>query len=103
MRGPAAVRRSFAGRSQGAADLTARRISRTIPGWNRALIVRCLPMRGVNELLINNQAWAAKMTSEDPGFFQQLAAQQAPDYLWIGCSDSRVPANQLTGLLPGEM
>ena len=43
------------------------------------------------------------MTAEDPAFFQRLAAQQAPTYLWIGCSDSRVPATQLVGLLPGEM
>jgi carbonic anhydrase len=54
-------------------------------------------------LLENNQAWATKMTAEDPSFFRRLAAQQAPTYLWIGCSDSRVPATQLVGLLPGEM
>jgi carbonic anhydrase len=63
-------------------------------------------MRGMEEieqLLANNRAWAAQVTAEDPRFFQQLAAQQAPAYLWIGCSDSRVPATQLVGLLPGEM
>src|SRR5215213_4849766 len=60
-------------------------------------------MHDIRSLLANNQAWAAHMTAEDPGFFQQLAAQQAPAYLWIGCSDSRVPATQLVGLLPGEM
>jgi carbonic anhydrase len=54
-------------------------------------------------LLENNQAWAAQMTAEEPSFFRRLAAQQAPTYLWIGCSDSRVPATQLVGLLPGEM
>jgi carbonic anhydrase len=54
-------------------------------------------------LLENNQAWATNMTAEDPSFFRRLAAQQAPTYLWIGCSDSRVPATQLVGLLPGEM
>ncbi len=55
------------------------------------------------ELLANNQAWAKRMTAEDPLFFQRLATQQAPAYLWIGCSDSRVPATQLVGLLPGGM
>jgi carbonic anhydrase len=57
----------------------------------------------ITTLLANNQAWAARMTAEDPAFFQRLASQQAPDYLWIGCSDSRVPATQLVNLLPGEM
>lgn len=52
---------------------------------------------------MNNRAWAAEMTRQDPGFFRRLAQQQAPNYLWIGCSDSRVPANQIVGLLPGEM
>jgi carbonic anhydrase len=55
------------------------------------------------QLLENNRAWAEEMTAEDPSFFQRLADQQAPGYLWIGCSDSRVPATQLVGLLPGEM
>jgi carbonic anhydrase len=50
-----------------------------------------------------NRAWAAEMIRNDPGFFERLACQQAPRYLWIGCSDSRVPANQIVGLLPGEM
>ena len=54
-------------------------------------------------LFANNRAWAAEMTRSDPQFFQRLAGQQAPGYLWIGCSDSRVPANQIVGLLPGEM
>jgi carbonic anhydrase len=57
----------------------------------------------ITSLLINNQAWAERMTAEDPAFFERLAAQQAPGYLWIGCSDSRVPATQLVSLLPGEM
>ncbi|HEU5098282.1 MAG TPA: carbonic anhydrase, partial [Roseiflexaceae bacterium] len=57
----------------------------------------------IMSLLSNNQAWAERMTAEDPAFFQRLAAQQAPAYLWIGCSDSRVPATQLVSLLPGEM
>jgi carbonic anhydrase len=60
-------------------------------------------MHDINSLLTNNQAWAARMTEEDPAFFHRLAAQQAPTYLWIGCSDSRVPATQLVSLLPGEM
>lgn len=60
-------------------------------------------MHDITPLLANNQAWAARMTAEDPTFFQRLADQQAPGYLWIGCSDSRVPATQLVNLLPGEM
>jgi carbonic anhydrase len=54
-------------------------------------------------LFARNRAWAADMTRADPQFFQRLAQQQAPEHLWIGCSDSRVPANQITGLLPGEV
>ena len=54
-------------------------------------------------LFDNNRVWAAGMTRSDPQFFQRLADQQAPELLWIGCSDSRVPANQITGLLPGEV
>lgn len=63
------------------------------------------PMPGttVEELLNNNRKWAADITSRDPDFFKKLAAQQAPEYLWIGCSDSRVPANELLGVLPGEV
>ena len=60
-------------------------------------------MRLLPELFENNRAWAAKMLREDPEFFTRLSRQQAPQYLWIGCSDSRVPANQIVGLLPGEM
>jgi carbonic anhydrase len=60
-------------------------------------------MRVLNHLLTNNRTWAAEMTRQDPDFFARLAGQQAPRYLWIGCSDSRVPANQIVGLLPGEM
>ncbi|HOV96988.1 MAG TPA: carbonic anhydrase, partial [Thermomonas sp.] len=54
-------------------------------------------------LLRNNQDWAARVTLEDPTFFERLSKQQAPQYLWIGCSDSRVPANQIMGLAPGEV
>ena len=51
----------------------------------------------------NNRAWAARMLHEDPDFFRRLERQQAPKYLWIGCSDSRVPANTIVGLDPGEL
>lgn len=61
------------------------------------------PASDVTQLQANNRRWAADMTADDPAFFQRLAAQQSPAYMWIGCSDSRVPANQLVGLPPGEM
>jgi carbonic anhydrase len=54
-------------------------------------------------LLANNREWVAKRLLEDPEYFSRLSAQQAPRFLWIGCSDSRVPANQITGLEPGEV
>ena len=54
-------------------------------------------------LLENNRAWAARLQQDDPGLLPRLANQQKPKYLWIGCSDSRVPANQITGLAPGEV
>ena len=57
----------------------------------------------LKQLFSNNRAWAAKMTREDPEFFSRLSIQQAPDYLWIGCADSRVPANEIVGLAPGEL
>ena len=57
----------------------------------------------LQHLLDNNRAWAARMEQQRPGFFSLLAQQQNPKYLWIGCSDSRVPANQITGLEPGEV
>jgi carbonic anhydrase len=60
-------------------------------------------MRLLKHLLTNNQEWAAEITRQDPQFFERLSHQQAPEYLWIGCSDSRVPANQIVGLMPGEM
>ncbi len=60
-------------------------------------------MRALNHLFANNRAWAEEITRQDPEFFSRLSHQQAPEYLWIGCSDSRVPANQIVGLLPGEM
>jgi carbonic anhydrase len=60
-------------------------------------------MQYLPELFENNLAWVKKMTAQDPDFFLRLAAIQSPKYLWIGCSDSRVPANQITGLQPGEV
>jgi carbonic anhydrase len=57
----------------------------------------------LDELKANNRAWAAGKVAADPGFFQRLVGQQAPQYLWIGCSDSRVPANEIIGLDPGEV
>jgi carbonic anhydrase len=60
-------------------------------------------MRFLQDLFANNRAWAAMRREQDPQFFARLAAQQSPQYLWIGCSDSRVPANEIVGLLPGEL
>lgn len=57
----------------------------------------------IDALLRNNRDWAADAVRNDPAFFKRLAEQQAPKYLWIGCSDSRVPANQITGMQPGEV
>lgn len=59
-----------------------------------------MPLR---HLLAHNRQWAAQMEAERPGFFTRLSQQQTPRYMWIGCSDSRVPANQITGLEPGEV
>ncbi|HET7202488.1 MAG TPA: carbonate dehydratase [Steroidobacteraceae bacterium] len=60
-------------------------------------------MHKLPELFANNRRWAADVEARHPGFFGELAAQQAPRYLWIGCSDSRVPANEIVGLAPGEL
>ena len=60
-------------------------------------------MSRLDKLFDNNRAWANRLKTSDPDFFEKLAAQQNPEYLWIGCSDSRVPANQIVGLLPGEV
>ena len=60
-------------------------------------------MSSLDDLFAHNRAWAAQMERERPGFFSSLTKQQAPKYMWIGCSDSRVPANQITGLDPGEV
>lgn len=60
-------------------------------------------MSALEDLLRNNREWAERVRREDPGFFDRLSKQQTPKYLWIGCSDSRVPANQILGLDPGEV
>ena len=60
-------------------------------------------MKTLEHLLENNLEWAESIKKEDPQFFTRLSKQQAPEYLWIGCSDSRVPANQITSLQPGEV
>jgi carbonic anhydrase len=62
-----------------------------------------MDMRFLEHLLAGNRAWAAEVTQREPEFFARLSRQQSPQYLWIGCADSRVPANQIVGLLPGEM
>ena len=66
--------------------------------WNMAAV-----MGMIDHLLEQNEAWATSMRATDPEFFSKLSQQQSPEYFWIGCSDSRVPANQITGLLPGEV
>ncbi len=60
-------------------------------------------MPTLKQLIENNRQWVKDTLIEDPEFFHKLSTQQNPDYLWIGCSDSRVPANQITGLMPGEV
>src|ERR1700754_4115380 len=60
-------------------------------------------MKDLKRLLEQNRAWAESIKASDPGFFPTLAKQQSPKFLWIGCSDSRVPATQLAGMVPGEM
>ena len=60
-------------------------------------------MSDLEKLFINNDAWASKLRHENPAFFEKLSEQQQPEYLWIGCSDSRVPANEIVGLASGEL
>lgn len=60
-------------------------------------------MRNLQHLFDSNRDWAERIRLQDPDFFTKLSHQQSPEYLWIGCSDSRVPANQIVGLLPGEL
>ena len=57
----------------------------------------------LDHLFQNNRRWSERMTAQDPSFFQKLLAQQSPEYLWIGCADSRVPANEIVDLMPGEL
>ena len=60
-------------------------------------------MSELEDLFANNRRWASRVTAEDPDFFERLSRQQSPKYLWIGCADSRVPANEIIGLAPGEV
>ncbi len=60
-------------------------------------------MRSLSRLFDNNRAWSERIRKHDPAFFRKLSQQQSPEYLWIGCADSRVPANDIVGLLPGEL
>ncbi len=60
-------------------------------------------MKSLPELFANNRAWAVQMLARDPQYFTRLSRRQTPGYLWIGCADSRVPANLITGLEPGEI
>lgn len=60
-------------------------------------------MDPLDSLLVNNRAWARRLNEQSPGFFERLSGLQTPSYLWIGCADSRVPANEIVGLLPGEL
>jgi carbonic anhydrase len=69
----------------------------------RRKITGRLTMRVLKHLFEQNKKWAAEIKEQHPDFFLKLAKQQSPEYLWIGCSDSRVPANQIIGLLPGEI
>jgi carbonic anhydrase len=62
-----------------------------------------LSTHALDQLFENNRAWARDMVAREPDFFARLSHQQAPEYLWIGCADSRVPANQIIGLMPGEI
>jgi carbonic anhydrase len=66
-------------------------------------MVRYRQMSSIDDLFENNRRWAERTTKEDPGFFHHLARLQAPRYLWIGCADSRVPANEIVDLQPGEL
>src|ERR1700681_3955590 len=60
-------------------------------------------MRSLSHLFENNRAWSERIRRIDPDFFDRLSNQQSPKYLWIGCADSRVPANEIVGLMPGEL
>ncbi|HEV2479048.1 MAG TPA: carbonic anhydrase [Puia sp.] len=60
-------------------------------------------MQPIEKLLLDNKAWAGDLKADDPGYFERLAKLQTPEFLWIGCSDSRVPADRITGTMPGEI
>jgi carbonic anhydrase len=81
------------------------RLSQSRPLHRKSInrVIRLQAMRELAHLFENNRNWAADMTRQDAEFFRRLAAQQTPQYLWIGCSDSRVPANQIVGLMAGDM
>jgi carbonic anhydrase len=72
-------------------------------GYHRLAETSGAAVSTIDELLERNRAWAATVEARSPGFFSRLAAQQAPRYLWIGCADSRVPANEIVDLAPGEL
>jgi len=73
------------------------------PASRPARILSMTTTTSIQDLFTYNRAWAAQIERERPGFFTSLKSQQSPKYMWIGCSDSRVPANQITGLDPGEV
>jgi carbonic anhydrase len=62
-----------------------------------------MPLKSYEQLLLKNRTWVQEQNNRDPEFFKRLAATQSPEFLWIGCSDSRVPANEITGTRPGEI
>ena len=70
---------------------------------SRFMTISTQTHQNIQDLLASNKQWAAETAAARPDFFTSLMAQQAPQYMWIGCSDSRVPANQITGLAPGEV
>jgi carbonic anhydrase len=97
-------------RSQGSRTFIARRTNpevspeRSLTSQNGDKMGRLTTaMNGIETILGNNREWSRRMTEHQSDYFQKLAAQHAPDFLWIGCSDSRVPANEIVGLLPGEL
>ena len=87
-----------------ASDQRLRAISAELAGWRSpAGTAGASGSIMLDHLKANNRAWAARKVAADAGFFRRLEGQQAPEYLWIGCSDSRVPANEIVGLDPGEL
>lgn len=98
MRGAAASRARSVGVSPRRASALPARAARRSPAAGVSMVGGSL-----NDLLANNLEWSKHMTADDPNYFQNLVAMQQPDYLWIGCSDSRVPANVIVGLPPGAI